>query len=111
MAAGKLNKRIKFRSEVETSDGYGGSALSWSDLATVWGSFRPERGSEKVKAGRLSETLAGVMTIRSSTMTRQITTAYIAVLDDEDYQIRSISNPDQRNRFLELVVERGGVAL
>ena len=111
MAAGSLRKRITFRSEIEAADGYGGYALTWSDLTTVWGSFKPERGSEKVEAGRIAETLAGVMRVRSSTTTRQITTSHIAVMNGQSYNIKAVSNPDQRNRFLEITVERGGVAL
>lgn len=110
MAAGRLNQRITFRSEVQASDGAGGYGLTWTDLTTVWGSFKPQRGSEKVEAGRLAENLAGVMRIRSSATTRQIAAGYIAVMDGDTYNIRSVSNPDQRNRFLEMTVERGGVA-
>lgn len=110
MAAGQLRKRITFRFETEVPDGGGGYELGWSDLATVWGSFKPERGSERVEAGRIAETLAGVMRVRASTTTQQITTAHVAVMNGQSYNIKAVSNPDQRNKFLELSVERGDVA-
>lgn len=111
MAAGSMRKRITFRVETEVSDGGGGYELGWSDLATVWGSFKPERGNERVQAGRIAETLAGVMRVRSSATTRQVTASHIAVMDGEGYNIKSVSNPDQRNRFIEMTVERGDIAL
>lgn len=111
MAAGSMRKRITFQLETEVPDGGGGYELGWSELATVWGSFKPERGNERVQAGRIAETLAGVMRVRSSATTRLVTTSHIAVMDGEGYNIRSITNPDQRDKYIELAVERGDIAL
>lgn len=110
MAAGPMRRRITFQEESQTPDGGGGYELAWSDIVTVWGSFQPERGRERIEAGRLAETLGGVIKIRSSAASRAITPGNRAVMSGVSYNIRSISNPDQRNKFLEMTVERGGVA-
>ncbi len=107
MAAGPLRDRVTFQVEAAISDGGGGSALSWSDALTVWGGFSPGRAREQLEAGRLEGPVAGVLKVRSSTETRTITTAHRAMIDGEAYQIRSITNPDRQNRFLEILVERG----
>ncbi|WP_119270860.1 phage head closure protein [Taklimakanibacter deserti] len=105
--AGTLNKRVTFQHELRTPDGGGGFAREWSEIATVWGGFSPERGSERLEAGRLEGSLFGVLRVRSSPTTRTVKVADRVKIDGVDHQIRSISNPDQRNRMLDILVERG----
>lgn len=109
MGAGQMRSRVTFRRESNTADGAGGNARTWTDVATVWGQLSPERGREKLQAGRLEEQQGAVLKVRSSSTMRSITTEHQCVIDSEQYQIRSSSNPDQRNRFIEFVVERGGI--
>jgi len=49
----------------------------------------------------------GVLTIRYSRDAANLTTGHRVLIDDVPYQIRAISNPDQSNRYLEFIVERG----
>ena len=107
MPAGALRHRVTFQREVPTPDGGGGSVSTWEDRYTVWASLRPERGSERLAAGRLEASLALVMTVRSSSESRSVTEAWRVVANGVPHQIRSISNPDQRNKYLEMILERG----
>lgn len=107
MPAGSLRKRLTFETEGETPDGGGGYVAGWSTIATVWGSFRPERGRERLEAGRLEGAVAGVVRVRSSATTRTITEKDRVTFGGDSYQIRSLTNPDQRNKFLEFLVEKG----
>lgn len=107
MAAGKLRKRLTFERIGEVPDGGGGSVVGWSTLTTVWGSFMPERGRERLEAGRLESAVAGVVRVRSSVTARTITESDRVQINSVAYQIRSITNPDQRNKFLEMTIERG----
>lgn len=107
MAAGPLRDRVTFQRATRTPDGAGGAALAWTDEVTVWGGFRPQRGRETLEVGRLESAVAGVLTVRSSPDTREITAADRVQIDGESYQIRTITNPDRRNKMLEFVVERG----
>ncbi len=107
MAAGRLRRRVTFQQEVETPDGGGGYELTWADRFSVWGGFRPERGQERLEAGRLESAVAGVLTVRSSSQTRQVTAEWRVMIRGEPYQIRAVTNPDQRSKYLELTVERG----
>lgn len=107
MRAGHLRDRVTFQRETRTADGAGGATIVWQNLVTVWGGFRPQRGREQLEAGRLESAVAGVLTVRSSPGTRDVTAADRVQIDDVPYQIRTITNPDRRGKTLELVVERG----
>jgi head-tail adaptor len=107
MPAGRLRKRIRFEREVRNPDGAGGYSLAWIEFLIIWGGLQVERGRERVDGGRLAEAVGGAVTIRSSNAARSITPACRAVIDEEVWNIRSVTNPDQRGKYLELVVERG----
>jgi SPP1 family predicted phage head-tail adaptor len=106
MPAGRLRKRIIFESETRVDDVGGGYVLGWEHKLTVWGEFRPERGRERLDAGRLAEALGGIVTVRASDAASAITEGDRAIIDDEPYQIRSAVT-DQRNRLVEMTVEKG----
>lgn len=107
MGAGDLNKRVTFQRATRTGDGGGGGAIVWNTLATVWAGFKPERGYERLRTGRIEAELAGVLTVRGSSVTRGVTEADRVLVDGVPYAIHAISNPDQRGRFLELTVGSG----
>ena len=105
--AGALNKRVTFQRERQTADGAGGYSLAWQDYLTVWARYTPERGREVIQADRLASTAMALLVVRSSTDTRQLTAADRVLVDKVPHQIRAIANPDQQNRFLEMVLEQG----
>jgi SPP1 family predicted phage head-tail adaptor len=107
MPAGRLNKRVAFQRAVKVADGGGGSTTTWETFLTVWGGFFPERTRERLEAGRLESAVAGRLTVRSSDDTRALTTAHRVVIDGYAHQIHAIVNPDQRDKYLDLTVERG----
>ena len=106
---GRMRDRAAFFRLNTVSDAYGNpsSGFAGSAYLTRWGKLQVERGQEKLEAGRLESSLQAVLKIRSDTETRTITAADKVEVDGEAYQIRSISNPDRRERFLELHLERG----
>ncbi|QIB32639.1 phage head closure protein [Ancylobacter pratisalsi] len=106
--AGDLNKRARFERSTPAPDGAGGNVLVWSELITVWAQFSPERARERLQAGRLASMFGGVVRIRSSQATREITQKDRVVLDGVIYNIRSVANPDQRHDMLEMGVEADG---
>lgn len=107
MRAGTLNKRVVFEVQQRAGDGGGGGIVTWTEFVTVWGGYSPQRGRERLEAGRLEGASSGVLRVRSSPDTRQVTTAYRVKIDDIPFNIRSIANPDQRNREIEMLVEMG----
>ncbi len=107
MTAGLKNSRVTFQRQSEVADGGGGFEKGWTDFTTLSAQFKPERGSERVESGRVATRLAGVLILRSTSKSREIKTSDRVMIGGELYQIRSISNPDQRNRDLEMTVESG----
>lgn len=110
MRAGTLNKRVVFQRFASIPDGAGGAIRTWTDFTTVWAQFSPERARERIQQGRLASAQAGVLRIRSSSITRQIDDTFRVVLDGVVMNIRSAINPDQRNDMIEFSVETDGAA-
>lgn len=108
MAAGPMRHRATFEREAAGTDDFGNVTQgAWSTLTECWATFQPERSRERIEAGRLESAVTGTLKIRSTAATRAITEADRVVFRSETYQIRAITNPDQRGRFLEMTVERG----
>lgn len=107
MRAGQMRDRVTFQEAQEVSDGGGGYDVTWSPVATVWGSFIPERGSERVQAGRIENPVSGVLRIRYSSDVSGIDETYRALIDGVVYNIRSVTQPDRRQRAIEMIIERG----
>lgn len=111
MKAGTLNKRAKFQRFTSVSDGAGGSTKTWVDYVTVWAGLSPERAREKIQQGRIADAQAGVLRIRSSSVTRLIDDTHRAIVGGVTYNIKAHINPDQRNDMIELAVEADGTAI
>ena len=111
MKAGPLNKRATFKSLVVTPDGAGGGTQAWLDYVTVWAQLVPDRAREKIQQGRIADNQAGVLRVRSSAATRLLDDTYRVIVDGVTYNVRSNSNPDQRNDIIELIVETDGTQL
>ena len=104
----KLRDRVQFRRRNDAPDSYGNvTDGTWVDLFTVWGGFTPEQSRERLEANRIESAVLGTLTVRSTSQTRTVTAADSVVIDGDAYQIRAIMNPDQRNNYLEMTVERG----
>lgn len=111
MSAGRLRGRVTFEQEVKSPDGGGGASIEWGNGFSVWGGFKPERGQERMEAGRLQASLAGVLTVRGSSKVDRVTEDWSVLISvrgiESRYQIRSISNPDERGKYIEMSVEKG----
>lgn len=108
MGAGRLRDRAAFQRELLEEDIFGNETRgNWGPLVTVWAQFTPERSWERIEGGRLEAAVAGTLRLRSTPQTRDVTEADRVVVDEVLYNIRGITNPDRRNRWLEITVERG----
>lgn len=95
------------RFQGEPDGGGGVTNPTWTFLAKAWGAFYPERSRERIEAGRLESAVAGTIAVRSTNASRGVTAADRAVIGGVPYAIKGITNPDRRNKFLEMSVERG----
>ena len=104
---GNLRERVAFREELNTPDGGGGNTLSWVTRFTVWGRLKPVTAREQLRTGRLEASADYVLTVRQSSDTETVEENWSVLLGEIEYNIKSILNPDERGRFLEMIVTRG----
>lgn len=108
MRAARLRYIVSFQRLDTTADVYGNvSSGGWSEVFETRGDLRETRGRERVEAGALQAPMSAILMVRSDTLTRGVTESDSAVIDGVRWNIRSIANPDQRSRWLEMTVERG----
>ncbi|QFT31811.1 Phage head-tail joining protein [Labrenzia sp. THAF82] len=107
MRIARRNERVTFQVAAEVSDGGGGFDVTWGGDVTVWGAFFPEFGREKVQGGRIEAPVGGTLNVRYSSDVIGFASDARVLIDGEPYNIRSVTNPDQRKKDLEFVVERG----
>ena len=104
ITAGSLREPLTIQRKVAVSDGMGGQAIQWIDLATVRGDVRPLSGRESVQAMQLQASLTHRIYIRYRA---DMTPADRLVMRGQPLQIRAIVNVEMRNRWLELACDSG----
>ena len=120
-AIGQLNARITFAKRVEIDDGFGGTRGEWQDQFTVPARLKPKFGgnAESLVASRLVSKQPYNLMIYSSTAARQVTASWRAYdaragktgeNPNRVFGIKTIVNPDETNRFLEMLVIENEVA-
>lgn len=110
-SGGRMRELLHFQRRKIVDDGYGNEVSG--DFATVFtapAELVPLRGGEPVQAARLTGVQPYTVRIRSSSQSRQITPAWRAV-DARNasriLNIRTVTNPDQKSAWLDLLVDDG----
>lgn len=111
---GSMTKRVTFQRDTGTIGVGGSKTRHWTDipgLIRVPVEYRAQRGRERLQAGRLEATTAGIVTVQGCDAVRGLTPGDIMVVHEQSgdipHRIYSIENPDQRSRDYEIVVEKG----
>lgn len=111
---GSMSKRATFQRDTGTIGVGGSKTRNWSTLpglARVPVEYRPERGRERVQAGRLESSAPAIITLQDCAAVRDLTPADIIVIHEQTgdvpHRIDSIGNPDQQSRDIEIVAVRG----
>src|SRR5690554_4862344 len=111
---GALRDRLHFQARGSIDDGWGNSVPGAGAFATEFtmdAAMRPRIGGEEVTAARLDGRQPYVVTVRNTTETRGITTAWRAVDARDSNRIFNIvsppADPDGRNQWIEFLVEQG----
>lgn len=112
-SAGDLIERVAFDAPVKAPDGKGGEETSWAAASVATSArahFRYLRGGESVQAARLKGSQPVVVTVRSTSATRLVTS---------DWRMRDVGRSDRignvrsgpavsdDRQFLEFTVEFG----
>jgi SPP1 family predicted phage head-tail adaptor len=101
---GTLDQRITIQQETRTADTYGGAALAWTDLATVWANARPMTGRERAEFAAVEAPASYRFTIRRR---GDLTDAMRISWNSQVFNIRFISDPGVRSLYMAIDAERG----
>lgn len=109
MPAGSLRERITFDARAVTDDGYGNPVSGdFTEQFTVWGRVRPLKGGETVLASRLAGTQPVIITVRDTSDTREITSAWRARVGSVTYALTSPpANMDERRQYFDILATVG----
>lgn len=109
-SAGQLRERVAYEERAAIADdGYGNTEGDWQVKFYRSASIVPKLGGEQVQASRLSGVQPYLITMRSDSDTRTIIVEgrLRNARTDAIYNIRTVTNPDLKNHYLELLVEEG----
>lgn len=104
MSAGELRHRVTVQSPTKIADEAGGVNTSWADLATVWAAIEPLTGRERFHAQRQDMSVSHRLTMR---FVAAVTADHRVKFGNRLFNIRSVINPGERNRWLVLDCEEG----
>jgi len=111
---GDLRERIGFFAPVVADDGYGNTTSGFAAEPNFEVSAKvvAKLGGETVQAARLAGRHFNNVTVRASSATRSVTTAWRAkdMRSGVIYNIRDIVDPDQKQRWIEMLCEQGVAA-
>jgi SPP1 family predicted phage head-tail adaptor len=105
---GKFRKSLSLEQEALVPDGAGGLASSWTVVATLWGYMEPIGAAALFHTRNLEKRCTHLVTVRYRPDI-QIQTGMRLSLGSRTFMIRAIVNQDERNRFIEMMVEEGGL--
>lgn len=93
----KAKNRIVIQSRGDASDDYGGSAVTWSTLATVWAIIEPMSGREVLQSEQLQSRVTHKVTIRYNATLKSTATGakYRISYDGRLFPIKFVQNFDE----------------
>lgn len=102
--AGSLDRRLSIqRLSDGTVDAYNAPTITWETVTTVWAARSDISDAEKLASSQIGSALISRFVIRSSTISRLITSKDRLLYDGAYWNILGIKETkDGRSRFLEL---------
>ncbi|MDW9523798.1 head-tail adaptor protein [Sinorhizobium meliloti] len=110
-SAGRMPQRLHFQKRSIVDDSYGNEVAGpFETVFTTAAELIPLRGGEPVQAARLVGVQPYTVRIRSCAAAREVTTSW-RIVDARNasrvMNIRTVTNPDQKNARLDLLVDDG----
>lgn len=110
---GEMRERVAFEARTVSDDGFGNPVSG--DFAEVYrcaAHIAPKLGGETIIASRLTGTQPMLITVRVCAALKTLGTDWRVrdVRHGTVYNIRSIANPDEKRRYLEILAVAGEAA-
>ncbi len=100
---GEMRCRLTLQDSSVVADGAGGLTTSWANVGGCWGNLRPLTGSDSLSALRHANDVSHRFTTRwRGDLNVKVGMRF--VLDSRVFNILSVSNVDERNRSLEMML-------
>lgn len=103
--AGRLRDRAEFLRAAVTVDALGGQSKDFSPLFSAWGHLAEQSGREAMQSGEVRSTRTAVLTVRKMTDAEGVTPDDRVTVRGTTWNIRAVSQPDVRGKWLEMVLE------
>ena len=103
---GKLRHVIALQEVTNTVDAGGGQGRTWATTAIVWAEVKPASGREQLHAMQLQDSVTHRITIRYCSDVKP-TSKWRILFDGRHFNIRSVLNVDERNKFLVIMADEG----
>lgn len=102
VSLGELRTRLILEEAIRTSDGGGGSDVTWNTVDEVWAAVRPTGGGEGFASDRLAGQLSHTILIRY----RSDVKPEMRFRDGARvYDIRAMFDPDRRRHWLRCLAQ------
>ena len=107
--ASRLRRRVEFQRRIDQADEYGNVKGDWQLLVATRGSLKVRTAREPYQAGRPEPQVPGVLSVRYSAKTADVTGADRVLIDGEAHSIQAVDNWMGRNKQLDFTVVKGAV--
>jgi len=106
MKIGSLDRRITVQKPTESRDDYGGLITTWATFAVRWAALSYRRANtEDYPADKKTSFYRAMFTVRSDSVTRQITPKMRIVYDGKVWDIHAITEKMTELRKMYLLIE------
>ncbi|WP_136440308.1 phage head closure protein [Pacificoceanicola onchidii] len=106
LQAGDFDRRAAFLSQETADDGYGNKiATGLTKRFTLWANLYYLRGGEEVLASRLQGRQPVLISVKVSSLSRQILSDWHCEIDGVRYALKEPPRPAQRNSILQFLAE------
>lgn len=105
MKIGKLRHTVKVQYPKRVTDAGGGAVIQWQTLAILHANVRPATAREQNESSQLEQITTHKVTIRYSSEFSRFDNKHRLLFDDRSFRINTVTNKDERNRWIELDCE------
>lgn len=107
--SGQLTRRIRIQRRSTVQDSFGGPALTWIDVASLWAGIEPLTGRELESAQRMASEVSHQITVRYQPIfadTREVA-GYRILYRARIFNIHTAINDEERNAVITLLASEG----
>lgn len=104
VAIGDLRERVQLQQEIRARDDVGGFDSTWSAIATVWARVAPASVGERFMRQQMQASAGWKVTIRQRS-DLSLSPKLRVVWSGRTFEVRGMTNADERRRFIELACD------